>query len=132
MLDAVDHLAELAGGGDGEAGGGEGDPCPGLEPAGKDDLARMGGDEFTALLDLEFPEQAAKIAEKLIERVSICQQIEGLDIALGASIGIALYPDDGTDNQQMMKAADSLMYLAKQQGKGCYRFSAAGIPAQGQ
>ena len=45
-----------------------------------DILARMGGDEFTALLDLEFPEQAAKIAEKLIERVSICQQIDGLDI----------------------------------------------------
>lgn len=46
-----------------------------------DILARMGGDEFTALLDLEFPEQAAKIAEKLIERVSICQQVDGLDIA---------------------------------------------------
>jgi hypothetical protein len=50
----------------------------------------MGGDEFTALLDLEFPEQAAKIAEKLIERVSICQQIEGLEYRASASASALL------------------------------------------
>lgn len=73
-------------------------------------LARMGGDEFTALLDLEFPEQAAKIAEKLIERVSICQQIEGLDIALGASIGIATFPDCGANLDGLLRASDIAMY----------------------
>ena len=72
----------------------------------------VGGDEFTALLDLEFPEQAAKIAEKLIERVSICQQIEGLDIALGASIGIATYPDCGNNLDGLMRASDIAMYEA--------------------
>ena len=71
-----------------------------------DILARMGGDEFTALLDLEFPEQAAKIAEKLIERVSICQQIDGLDIALGASIGIATFPDCGANLDGLLRASD--------------------------
>lgn len=71
-----------------------------------DILARMGGDEFTALLDLEFPEQAAKIAEKLIERVSVCQQIEGLDIVLGASIGIATYPDCGRNLDGLLRASD--------------------------
>ena len=87
-----------------------------------DILARMGGDEFTALLDLEFPEQAAKIAEKLIERVSICQQIEGMDIALGASIGIATYPDCGSNLDGLLRASDIAMYEAKRAGRQQYRF----------
>ncbi|MVV50342.1 EAL domain-containing protein [Pseudomonas sp. PB120] len=87
-----------------------------------DILARMGGDEFTALLDLEFPEQAAKIAEKLIERVSICQQIDGLDIALGASIGIATYPDCGANLDGLLRASDIAMYEAKRAGRQQYRF----------
>ncbi|GID06421.1 MULTISPECIES: putative bifunctional diguanylate cyclase/phosphodiesterase [Pseudomonas] len=87
-----------------------------------DILARMGGDEFTALLDLELPEQAAKIAEKLIERVSICQQIEGMDIALGASIGIATYPDCGSNLDGLMRASDIAMYEAKRAGRQQYRF----------
>jgi diguanylate cyclase (GGDEF)-like protein len=87
-----------------------------------DILARMGGDEFTALLDLEFPEQAAKISEKLIERVSICQQIDGLDIALGASIGIATYPDCGSNLDGLLRASDIAMYEAKRAGRQQYRF----------
>lgn len=87
-----------------------------------DILARMGGDEFTALLDLEFPEQAAKIAEKLIERVSICQQIDGLEIALGVSIGIATYPDCGASLDGLMRAADIAMYEAKRAGRQQYRY----------
>ena len=87
-----------------------------------DILARMGGDEFTALLDLEFPEQAAKIAEKLIERVSICQQIDGLDMALGASIGIATFPDCGANLDGLLRAADIAMYEAKRAGRQQYRF----------
>ncbi|MHC8405351.1 putative bifunctional diguanylate cyclase/phosphodiesterase [Pseudomonas sp. TMB3-21] len=87
-----------------------------------DILARIGGDEFTALLDLEAPEQAAKIAEQLIERVSICQQIDGLDIALGASIGIAIFPDCGADLDGLMRASDIAMYEAKRAGRQQYRF----------
>lgn len=87
-----------------------------------DILARMGGDEFTALLDLEFPEQAAKIAEKLIERVSICQQIEGLDMTLGVSIGIATYPDCGFNLDGLLRAADIAMYESKRAGRQQYRF----------
>lgn len=87
-----------------------------------DILARMGGDEFTALLDLEQPEQAAKIAEKLIERVSICQQIDGLDIALGVSIGIATFPDCGADLDGLLRASDIAMYEAKRAGRQQYRY----------
>jgi diguanylate cyclase (GGDEF)-like protein/PAS domain S-box-containing protein len=87
-----------------------------------DILGRMGGDEFTALLELEFAEQAAKIAEKLIERVSICQQIEGLDVMLGVSIGIATFPDCGADLSGLLRAADIAMYEAKRAGRQQYRY----------
>jgi len=83
----------------------------------------MGGDEFTALLELKFPEQAAKIAERLIERLSITQQIDGLDVVLGASIGIAIYPDCGSNLDGLLRAADIAMYEAKRAGKGMVRYA---------
>ncbi|QXI28147.1 putative bifunctional diguanylate cyclase/phosphodiesterase [Pseudomonas vanderleydeniana] len=87
-----------------------------------DILARMGGDEFTTLLELERPEQAAKVAEKLIERVSIRQQIDGMDMTLGVSIGIAIYPDCGADLEGLLRAADIAMYEAKRAGRQQYRY----------
>jgi len=87
-----------------------------------DILGRMGGDEFTALLELSFPEQAAKIAEKLIERLSINQQIDGLEVVLGASIGIAIYPDCGSNLDGLLRAADIAMYEAKRAGRQQYRY----------
>ncbi len=63
-----------------------------------DVLARIGGDEFTVVIDgLDYPEQAAKIAEKLIERVSGRRQVDGVEITLGASVGIATFPDCGSN-----------------------------------
>lgn len=88
-----------------------------------DVIARMGGDEFTALLDdLEYPEQAAKVAEKLIERIGVCQHIDGLEIALGVSIGIATYPESGCNLDSLMRAADIAMYAAKRAGRQQYRY----------
>ncbi|WAH59213.1 EAL domain-containing protein [Pseudomonas silvicola] len=88
-----------------------------------DIVARMGGDEFTALLDtLEYPEQAAKVAEKLIDRVSMCQQVDGLDVTLGVSIGIATYPECGSNLDSLLRAADIAMYAAKQAGRQQYRY----------
>ncbi|MFJ4345892.1 putative bifunctional diguanylate cyclase/phosphodiesterase [Pseudomonas sp. NPDC089401] len=86
-------------------------------------LARMGGDEFTALFDgLPYPEQAGRYAEKLLERVAIQQQIEGIDVCLGVSIGIATYPDCGANVEGLLRAADTAMYAAKQAGRHQYRF----------
>ena len=87
-----------------------------------DILARMGGDEFTTLLNLERPEQAAKIAERLIERVSIRQQIDGMEMTLGVSIGIATYPDCGSNLDGLLRAADIAMYEAKRAGRQQYRY----------
>jgi diguanylate cyclase (GGDEF)-like protein len=88
-----------------------------------DVLARMGGDEFTALLDgLEHPEDAARIAEKLIELVSVRHRVDGMDVTLGASIGIASYPECGRSVDGLMRAADMAMYEAKRAGRQQYRF----------
>lgn len=88
-----------------------------------DTVARMGGDEFTVLLDsLEYPEQAANFAQKLIERVSVCRQIDGLDVSLGVSIGIATYPECSATLEGLLHAADIAMYAAKQAGRQQYRF----------
>jgi predicted signal transduction protein with EAL and GGDEF domain len=83
----------------------------------------MGGDEFTVVIEgLDFPEHAAKVAEKLIERVSLRRQVDGLDITLGASIGIATYPDCGSNLDGLLRAADIAMYEAKRAGRQQYRF----------
>ncbi|MEN4828964.1 EAL domain-containing protein [Pseudomonas sp. P39-UII1] len=86
-------------------------------------LARMGGDEFTALFDnLPYPEQAGRHAEQLLERVSVQQQVDGMDVCLGVSIGIATYPDCGANVEGLLRAADAAMYAAKQAGRHQYRF----------
>jgi diguanylate cyclase (GGDEF)-like protein/PAS domain S-box-containing protein len=88
-----------------------------------DHLARMGGDEFTALLDsLEHPEDAARIAEKLIEKVSIRYNLDGVDVTLGASVGIACFPECGQTVEGLLRAADMAMYEAKRTGRQQYRF----------
>lgn len=86
-------------------------------------LARMGGDEFTALFDgLPYPEQAGRYAERLLERVSISHEVDGFDVCLGVSIGIATYPDCGANVEGLLRAADAAMYAAKQAGRQQYRF----------
>ncbi|MDD2162620.1 EAL domain-containing protein [Pseudomonas sp. MIL19] len=88
-----------------------------------DCLARIGGDEFTALLDsLDHPEDAARIAEKLIEQVSVRHTLDGVDVTLGASVGIACFPECGQSVETLLRAADMAMYEAKRAGRQQYRF----------
>ena len=88
-----------------------------------DSLARIGGDEFTALLDnLNHPEDAAKVAEKLIEMVSVRHTLDDVDFTLGASVGIACFPGCGQSVEGLLRAADMAMYEAKRAGRQQYRF----------
>jgi len=88
-----------------------------------DTVARFGGDEFVVLLTgLMDRDDAAIVAEKILLQLAEPLQLSVCQAQVGASIGIAMYPDDGSDNVSLMKVADSLMYAAKQAGKGHYRF----------
>lgn len=89
-----------------------------------DTVARFGGDEFVVLLTgLLDRDDAALVAEKILMQLAQPVQLSVCQAKVGASIGIGMYPDDGTDPQSLLKVADGLMYQAKQQGKGQYRFS---------
>ena len=87
-----------------------------------DTVARLGGDEFTIILaELRHPEDAAGVAEKIIRNVRESMTIGGTTIEVSASIGIALYPEDGVDPETLLRNADSAMYRAKESGRNTYQ-----------
>ncbi len=83
-----------------------------------DTVARLGGDEFTVLLpDLENPEDAVRVAQKLLEVIRFPLHLEGHDFEITTSIGISIFPDDGVDAETLIKNADTAMYQAKEDGR---------------
>lgn len=83
-----------------------------------DTLARLGGDEFTLLLDgVAGPEDAATIAERVVAAFRDPINLDGQELFLSASVGVAIYPDDGRDYQTLLKNADTAMYGAKLAGR---------------
>jgi len=88
-----------------------------------DTLARLGGDEFIVLLDgIKTQQDAAQVAEKVLSVVRQPYEIDGQRLEIGASIGIAIFPLDGTDSTMLLRNADTAMYAAKADGRGTYRF----------
>jgi diguanylate cyclase (GGDEF)-like protein/PAS domain S-box-containing protein len=89
-----------------------------------DDLvARLGGDEFAIVVNsIVSPEDAAQIADRLINTLKLPYNIDGLEIVIGASIGLALAPADGTTADDLTKNADMALYRAKSEGRGAYHF----------
>ncbi len=86
-----------------------------------DTVARMGGDEFTVILNtLHCAEDAVKIAEKIIERLAVPYTFGSISCHLGVSIGITLFPDHGSVGEQLINRADQAMYLAKNRGRKTY------------
>ena len=86
-------------------------------------MARMGGDEFTVLLpNLSHAEDAARVARRIMEALAIPFQIGGGEVFVSASIGIALYPIDGSDVATLIKNSDAAMYHAKNEGRNNYQF----------
>jgi diguanylate cyclase (GGDEF)-like protein/PAS domain S-box-containing protein len=88
----------------------------------EDTVTRMGGDEFILLLPGVNAIGAAHVAQKLLDAIAESYLIDLYELALTASIGIALYPEDGVDLETLCKSADAAMYRAKQEGRQCYRF----------
>ena len=88
-----------------------------------DTVARMGGDEFTIILDnMHSGQEIAMVAAKLVAAVSGPYEHLGADHGVTVSMGIAIYPDDSSDAGLLMTAADHAMYRAKSSGKDCFCF----------
>ncbi|MCW8917137.1 MAG: GGDEF domain-containing protein [Magnetovibrio sp.] len=95
-----------------------------------DQVSRIGGDEFVVLAtEVDTPDNAAEVAGKIIEVVSqplnlYCAVTQtDVQVNVGASIGIAFYPDHGQNMKALLKAADQSMYQAKSSGKGNFHFT---------
>jgi diguanylate cyclase (GGDEF)-like protein/PAS domain S-box-containing protein len=88
-----------------------------------DAVARLGGDEFTVLLEnIREGEDAALLAEKLINALIEPFSVEGQQFFIGVSIGISIFPQDGNTVEQLLRNADAAMYRAKEEGRNTYRF----------
>jgi diguanylate cyclase (GGDEF)-like protein/PAS domain S-box-containing protein len=93
-----------------------------------DTVARISGDEFAVILgDLARPDDAALVAQKIIDRVVSPMPVAGQEVFVTASIGIAAFPADGEDAETLLGAADAAMYRAKQSGRNGYQFFTADI-----
>ncbi len=98
-------------------------------PAAHGTVARFGGDEFVVLLEAADGEPgvdvralAARLAEEMTAALGEPLLLRGRQVFLGASIGVALFPDDAGDASMLMKNGDIAMYQAKVAGKNCHRF----------
>jgi predicted signal transduction protein with EAL and GGDEF domain len=89
-----------------------------------DTVARLGGDEFVVLTGTAHPEYAAQLAQKILGQLSLPIEISGELLSITGSLGIAVYPDNGSDGQQLMRAADMAMYTAKAEGRNRFHFYA--------
>jgi diguanylate cyclase (GGDEF)-like protein/PAS domain S-box-containing protein len=95
-------------------------------------VSRLGGDEFLVILaDFAAPEDAAKVAEKLLQTISAPIALEGQQLRANASIGISVFPRDGDNADDLIRHADAAMYSAKDHGRGHSRFYAPGLSSEG-
>jgi diguanylate cyclase (GGDEF)-like protein/PAS domain S-box-containing protein len=89
----------------------------------EDAVARLGGDEFTVIVEeVASPDDAAVLSRKIITALSQPATLAGREVAVAASVGVAMYPDDAATVENPCKAADSAMYHAKERGRGTYDF----------
>jgi diguanylate cyclase (GGDEF)-like protein len=96
-----------------------------------DTLARVGGDEFTLLIPrIDHVEDAAKIAQKIIETLKIPFVIHDRELFVTTSIGISLFPTDGSDPETLVRNADTAMYRAKDSGRDNYQLYAPAMNAR--
>jgi diguanylate cyclase (GGDEF)-like protein/PAS domain S-box-containing protein len=95
-----------------------------------DTVSRQGGDEFTILLeDMRKPEEAAAVAQKLLEALTRPFQLEGNEVFVTASLGINLCPGDADNLDDLLKNADVAMYHAKAAGRNSFRFYSSDLNA---
>lgn len=88
-----------------------------------DTIARLGGDEFAVIIEgIDGPEDAISIADNLTTILEHNVRLDDQETYTSASIGIAVYPDDGKDTRTLLKNADTAMFRAKENGRHCFQF----------
>jgi len=90
----------------------------------QDTLSRLGGDEFVLVAPTTDPDDAAVVAQRILDAVALPIQAQGIDVQVTASIGIAMYPSDGVTERDLMAHADAAMYHTKDNGRNGYTFFA--------
>ncbi len=88
----------------------------------KDCLARLGGDEFAVLVDQGGGQEVSKIVRALLAALNDEFCVNGHSISTAGSAGISVFPDNGSDAEQLLANADAAMYRAKEAGRSCYQF----------
>jgi diguanylate cyclase (GGDEF)-like protein len=88
-------------------------------------VSRLGGDEFTVILpDLTDPLVAGQVARNILDSFNTPFALDGHEVFVSASIGVAIYPTDGSDTENLLKNADAAMYQAKRSGRNTFEFFA--------
>lgn len=95
---------------------------------GYDTVARLGGDEFAILLpEVRCGDDLGRVASKILASFNDPFMLEGNEVFISCSIGIAMYPADGEKAEDLLRQADSAMYLAKRSGRNTFRFFSADL-----
>jgi diguanylate cyclase (GGDEF)-like protein/PAS domain S-box-containing protein len=96
-----------------------------------DTVARLSGDEFAIIqLGAAAVESASVLAERLVKTIALPFDLEGQQMVIGTSIGLAIYPGDAESGEDLVRAADTALYRAKGAGRGTYRFFEADMDAR--
>ncbi|MDH5546540.1 MAG: EAL domain-containing protein [Gammaproteobacteria bacterium] len=96
-----------------------------------DTIARLGGDEFTVILEgVKDSDDAAIVAEKILELMQAPFRLDGHEVVVTPSIGITIFPDDADDMRSLLKNADTAMYRSKETGRNGFQFYTADMNAK--